>query len=111
MSETEPYTESDVIESFVALCEATGAYLDIVSVRNADPEALARLHKSALTALTAAHQKAEDILAWISAEPDEEIDDAALDDALGLDGDDEDDDLDEDDGDWDDEDEDEDDDE
>lgn len=91
MSETEPYTESDVIEAFASLSEAAGAYLDVLGIRNTEPETIARLHKAALATLVAAQRKAEDVIAWISAEPDEEIDDAALDDALGLDDDDDDD--------------------
>lgn len=98
---SEPYTEADVIEAFVALSEATGAYLDVLNMGRTDPEGLARLHKAALLALTAANAKAEDVIAWISAEPDDEIDDAALDDALGLGEDDEDEDWDDDDSDGD----------
>ena len=73
--ETQPYTESDLIEAFFRLTEAAGAYLDLVSMQASDAKSLARIHSQALTALMAAQAKAEDVIAWISAEPDDEIDD------------------------------------
>jgi hypothetical protein len=73
--ETKPYTESDLVEAFFRLTEAAGAYLDLVGVQGSDAKSLARIHKHTLTALMAAQAKAEDVIAWISAEPDDEIDD------------------------------------
>lgn len=86
-----PYTESDILDTFADLTEAVGTYAAVFEIRNAKPELVAQMHKEALANLLKVHARAEDILAWITAEADDEIDDAALDDALDdLDEDDED---------------------
>lgn len=80
----EPFSETDLVQAFAELTEATGAYL--WSITGTDVSRVVRA--GALADVVAKHAQADMVLAWISAEPDEEIDDTLLT-PSDLDGDDE----------------------
>jgi hypothetical protein len=86
-----PYTEGDIADAFVTLTEAAGQYLDTLETRGVARDVFVQLEREARGALNEAHKHAADIVAWLSAETDDEIDDAALDEVFDLDEEDEDD--------------------
>jgi hypothetical protein len=86
-----PYTEGDIADAFVALTDATGAYLDVLETRGVARDVYAQLEREARSNLNEVHRQAADIVAWLSAVEDDEIDDTVLDDAFDLDEDDDDD--------------------
>ncbi len=86
-----PYTEGDIADSFAALTEAVGVYLDVLETKGVSTPVLAQMEREARANLNEAHKRADDIIAWLSAEEDDEIDDTVLDDAFELDEEDDDD--------------------
>ena len=71
---TEPFSETDLVQAFAELTEAAGVYLQSLTRSDLSRATRARV----LDDLAEKQAQADRVLAWITAEPDEEIDDTLL---------------------------------